>query len=196
VNESKHILRRQFLQQRQALSIVTWQTQSDRLCHHLVNCAEFTTARTVLVYQSFRQEPNLEYLFQHTDKQWGLPRCVDRDLQWHSWQPADPLVVGNYGILEPSVNLPLLELSNIDLILVPAVAIDHQGYRLGYGGGYYDRLFTNPLWAKVPTIGIVFDFSYLARLPIDPWDRSIDAVCTELGLNYINSTNQHPQESS
>jgi 5-formyltetrahydrofolate cyclo-ligase len=186
MDESKHTLRRQFLNQRQALPLDIWQTQSDRLCHHLANCAEFTIARTVLAYQSFRQEPNLEYLFQHTEKQWGLPRCVDRDLQWHSWQLSEPLICGNYGILSPDPALPLLTPDTVDLILVPAVAIDHHGYRLGYGGGYYDRLFANPLWAKVPTIGIVFDLSYVPKLPIDCWDIPMNHVCTESGLLYMS----------
>jgi 5-formyltetrahydrofolate cyclo-ligase len=62
------------------------------------------------------------------------------------------------------------------------VAIDRQGYRLGYGGGYYDRLRADPLWRKIPTIGIVFNFAYVEQLPIEPWDLPLDAVCTELGV--------------
>jgi 5-formyltetrahydrofolate cyclo-ligase len=75
----------------------------------------------------------------------------------------------------------------VDLMLVPAVALDRQGYRLGYGGGYYDRLRANPLWGNIPTIGIAFDFAYIEALPIDPWDLQLDAVCTELG--YISCRN-------
>jgi 5-formyltetrahydrofolate cyclo-ligase len=186
VNESKQTLRRQFLQQRQALPLDMWQAQSSQLCQHLTNCLEFIEAETVLAYQSFRQEPTLEYLFQHTDKRWGLPRCVDRDLQWHFWPPSEPLVIDNYGILAPDPALPVLTPDTVDLILVPAVAIDHRGYRLGYGSGYYDRLLTNPLWAEIPTIGIVFDFSHVSKLPIDLWDIPMNHVCTESGLLYMS----------
>lgn len=90
--------------------------------------------------------------------------------------------MGHYGILEPDPALPQLLAENIDLLLVPAVAIDRGGYRLGYGGGYYDRLRADPCWRQIPTIGIVFDFAYVDSLPIDPWDLPLDAVCTELGL--------------
>ena len=200
MNCTKTSLRRQFLRRRQALSPEIWQSQSDWLCHHLANSPQFIAARTVLAYQSHRQEPNLDYLFTHTNKQWGLPRCVGKDLLWHCWQPSQPLVIGSYDILEPEPELPLVSLDRVDLILVPAVAItsgttkpnDRGGYRLGYGGGYYDRLLTDPILVGVPTIGIVFDFADLktplANLPwsIDPWDMPLDAVCTELGLKNFD----------
>jgi 5-formyltetrahydrofolate cyclo-ligase len=189
VNCSKHLLRRQFLHQRRALEIEVWQHQSDLLCDRLTDCTQFIKAQTILAYQSCRQEPSLDYLFTHTDKQWGLPRCVagvaspaeNHKLVWHRWQPAEKLRTGSYGILEPYPDTPLLDPEQIDLILVPAVAIDRYGYRLGYGGGYYDRLRADPRWRKIPTIGIVFDFAYVDRLPIEPWDLPLDAVCTELG---------------
>jgi 5-formyltetrahydrofolate cyclo-ligase len=181
----KHLLRRQFLHQRRSLAIDLWQSQSELLCDRLIDCPQFITAQTILAYQSCRQEPSLDYLFTHTDKQWGLPRCVEGELIWHRWQPSAGLVTGSYGIREPDPDAPLLVPGDIDLILVPAVAIDRDGYRLGYGGGYYDRLRADPLWRKIPTIGIVFDFAYVEQLPIDSWDVQLDAVCTEFGVTYF-----------
>ncbi|MHC5824929.1 MAG: 5-formyltetrahydrofolate cyclo-ligase, partial [Nostoc sp.] len=64
----------------------------------------------------------------------------------------------------------------------PSVACDYQGYRLGYGGGYYDRLLSLPQWQTKPTIGIVFDFAYLSQIPIESWDKPLQAVCTETRL--------------
>ena len=180
-NCPKQTLRRQLLGQRQAL-LAQWQAQSDLLCDRLSNHPEFMGAQTVLAYQSCRREPSLNALFTHHNKQWGLPRCVDRDLRWHRWQPQEALVTGSYGILEPHPASPRLSPTEIDLILVPAVAIDRRGYRLGYGGGFYDRLRADPLWRRIPTIGIVFDFAYVEQLPIDAWDLPVDSVCTELGI--------------
>jgi len=55
-------------------------------------------------------------------------------------------------------------------------------YRLGYGGGYYDRLLSSEEWASKPTIGIVFEFACLPELPIEPWDKPLQDVCTETGF--------------
>jgi 5-formyltetrahydrofolate cyclo-ligase len=182
VNDHKQILRRHLLQQRQALPIELWKSQSDLICHHLANWPQFMAARTILAYQSCRQEPTLDYLFTHAHKQWGLPRCVGTDLLWHRWQPFEPLLKGAYGILEPSPELPQIEPTSVDLMLVPAVAIDAGGYRLGYGGGYYDRLRADPRWRKIPTIGIVFDFADVETLPLESWDLPLDGVCTEFSI--------------
>ena len=182
MNSAKNILRRQLLKQRQALSPELWRSHSNNICHYLAALPVFRSAQTVLAYQSCRQEPTLDDLFTHVNKQWGLPRCVGKDLLWHSWQPSQALVTGNYGILEPDPDSPQLAPDRVDLMLVPTVAVDRAGYRLGYGGGYYDRLRADPLWRKIPTIGITFDFAYVETLPIDPWDLPLDAICTESGF--------------
>lgn len=179
---NKKTLRCQLLQQRQSLTAEVWQANSQAICHHLARAPQFQAATTILTYQSYRQEPSLDYLFINTDKQWGLPRCAGKDLCWHAWKPSQPLITGRYDLLEPDPASPQLCVADVDLILMPAVAIDRRGYRLGYGGGYYDRLRADPLWRKIPTIGIVFDFAYLETLPIDPWDLPLDLVCTELGV--------------
>jgi 5-formyltetrahydrofolate cyclo-ligase len=145
----------------------------------------FAQANSILAYFSFRQEPDLSPLFT-SDKTWGFPRCVGKALSWHVWSSNQslPLQIGAYGIQEPHPDSPTLQPEQVDLILVPSVACDEQGYRLGYGGGFYDRLLSLPNWSNKPTIGIVFDFARLPDLPKDPWDRSLKAVCTEFGLFF------------
>jgi 5-formyltetrahydrofolate cyclo-ligase len=186
-HDHKDLLRRQLINHRQALTPASWRSMSDRLCDHLVNCAQFSNAQTILAYRSHRQEPSLDRLFTQPHKQWGLPRSVGKDLCWHRWQPSEPLVIGKYKIQEPNPAAPLLTPEVIDLMLVPAVAIDQRGYRLGYGGGYYDRLRADPRWREIPTIGIVFDFAAVDDLPMEAWDLPIDAVCTESGVRDLPS---------
>ena len=171
-------LRQSILQQRRSLSVTQWQQKSAAICDRLQAFSLFAEAKTVLAYFSFRQEPNLELLFS-ADKCWGFPRCEKTALIWHSWQPGDTLGTSKYGTLEPLANALLVEPSTVDLILVPTVACDRQGYRLGYGGGFYDRLLSSPQWSQIPTVGIVYDFAYLPQLPIEPWDIQLDYVCTE-----------------
>ncbi len=179
-------LRRSLLKKRQSMSVEQWKQKSDRICTHILTSPLFTEAKTVLAYFSFRQEPDLNPLFDaYSTKIWGLPRCVGNSLYWHIWTLNDTVQIGAYGISEPHPDAPNIDPTEVDLILIPCVACDYQGYRLGYGGGYYDRLLAAPEWEKKPTIGIVFDFAYLPELPIEPWDKPLGAVCTETGLNYL-----------
>ncbi|MBW4471431.1 MAG: 5-formyltetrahydrofolate cyclo-ligase [Stenomitos rutilans HA7619-LM2] len=179
----KRALRKELLAQRQAIAPDLWQTQSNQLCAQLRSSPLLTQAQTVLAYFSIRQEPDLRGLFA-VEKVWGFPRCVGKTLHWHIWSPQAslPLQPRAYGILEPHPDSPMLTPELVDLLLVPAIACDQRGYRLGYGGGFYDRLLASPLWAEKPTIGIVFDQAYLPVLPEDAWDRPLTAVCTENGL--------------
>ncbi len=183
---SKKELRRSLLKTRQALSPQVWRNNSDRISTHLQASPLFTQAKTILAYFCFRQEPDLSALFT-SDRCWAFPRCVDNNLSWHIWQPGECLVRGNYGILEPAATAPFVSVDAVDLILVPAVACDRFGYRLGYGGGFYDRLLSSPAWAAKPTIGIIFDFAYLAAIAIEPWDKPLHGICTETGLKIIDS---------
>lgn len=177
----KALLRSQLLKRRRAMSVEEWREKSSRISFHLQSSPLFSSAKTILAYFSFRQEPDLSSLFAES-KQWGLPRVEGKSLVWHRWKPGEPLLTGAYGIFEPEANSPILEPKEVDLILVPAVACDVGGYRLGYGGGFYDRLLSAPEWSSKFTIGIVFDFACLPELPVDEWDRRLNGVCTETGL--------------
>jgi 5-formyltetrahydrofolate cyclo-ligase len=178
---SKTELRQTYLKTRQSLSIEVWKEKSNHLCNHIQNSPQFIQANTILAYFSYRQEPDLTPLFT-TPKKWGFPRCIGNQLSWHSWTPGDILQTGKFGILEPHPDSPKLAPSVVDLILVPAVACDTTGYRLGYGGGYYDRMISLPQWTSKPAIGIIFEFAYLPQLPIDSWDQPLHGICTEIGL--------------
>jgi 5-formyltetrahydrofolate cyclo-ligase len=172
-------LRRTLLKKRQSMSVQEWREKSDRICTTLETVIFFDEAKTILAYFSFRQEPDLSPLFADTRYKWGFPRCVGNSLYWHSWKPEDSVQINNYGISEPHPDAPIIDPSEVDLILVPSVACDRQGYRLGYGGGYYDRLLGSPEWANKPTVGIVFDFAYLPQLPVEIWDKPLQAIATE-----------------
>jgi len=116
-----------------------------------------------------------------TPKKWGFPRCVGSYLSWHIWQPGDALHTGIYGILEPLPDAPKIDHSEVDLILIPAVGCDLRGYRLGYGGGYYDRMLSKAEWESKVAIGMIFEFALIAQLPVDSWDQPLHGICTESG---------------
>lgn len=167
---------------RESISVEEWKENSSRICTHLKSSPLFTQAQTILAYFSFRQEPHLSSLFTDTKHRWGFPRCVGRSLLWHTWKPGEHLQMGAYDIFEPCPDAPPIAPVEVDLILVPSIACDVRKYRLGYGGGYYDRLLSSEEWASKPTIGILFEFAYLPQLPIETWDKPLQGVCTETGL--------------
>ncbi|NJN74837.1 MAG: 5-formyltetrahydrofolate cyclo-ligase [Limnothrix sp. RL_2_0] len=177
MDQSKSVLRQYFLSKRRSLSMVDWRTQSQKICDQLQQHKLFTESHTVLSYLSYRNEPDLAALFE-VEKSWGLPRCVGKKLAWHGYQKGDHLISGKYGLTEPHPDLPLINLDEIDLILVPAVACSKNGDRLGYGGGFYDR-FLDSLNHPVTTVGIIFDYCLAAELPRDPWDKPLNYICTE-----------------
>lgn len=179
----KKTLREELIKVRQTLSEHQWQEKSLALCEHLRQflADSLSSGGTILSYFYFRQEPNLDPLFNLDQYDWGVPRCVGQALSWHFYQPSDPLETGKFGIREPQAEAPLCPVENVDLILVPAVGCDHQGYRLGYGGGFYDRLFEQPQWREIPKVGIIFDFAFVPEVPVEDWDIALDGVCTDWG---------------
>ncbi|WP_293133760.1 5-formyltetrahydrofolate cyclo-ligase [Microcoleus sp. bin38.metabat.b11b12b14.051] len=190
---TKTELRRSLLNTRKSLPAQEWRQKSEILCKHLQNSPLFTEAETILAYFSFRQEPDLSPLFV-TPRKWGFPRCVGKDLSWHIWQPGDALHTGAYGILEPLPDAPKIDRSEVDLILVPAVGCDVRGYRLGYGGGYYDRILSLPEWESKIAIATIFEFALLAQLPDDSWDKPLHGICTENGLKMIHQQSRRSIE--
>ena len=84
----------------------------------------------------------------------------------HGMEPGQPAV-------DPVTNLPFAP----DLALLPGVAFDHSGGRLGYGGGYYDRFLEKAL--NCPRVGLCFEFQLVSSLPLAPWDQRVNYICTE-----------------
>lgn len=179
----KETQRRALLTARQKMPPRISEEKSVSICQHLQHWDVFAQSRLTLAYCSFRGEPDLGLLLQK-QRSWGLPRCEGQALRWHRWFPTSPwqLRPGTYGITEPDPASPLIEDYKVDLILVPCLACDINGYRLGYGGGFYDRMLAAPKWADKTTIGIVYEYARLPKLPREDWDIPLNGICTESGL--------------
>jgi len=183
----KESQRRQLLKARQRMPQRILAEKSASICQHLQNWPVFTNSRLTLAYCSFRGEPDLASLLQQ-QRVWGLPRCEGQKLIWHRWFPTCgwPLSPGTYGITEPDPASPTVEAYQVDLILVPCLACDVNGYRLGYGGGFYDRMLSSPAWANKTTVGVVFEYARLPQVPRESWDIQLNGICTESGL-FLNN---------
>lgn len=190
LEQHKQQLRQQIIDARQNLSSPICQQKSEAICGYLSEWEPVRSAQVILAFMSFRQEPYLSYLWQaFPSKIWGLPRCYGKELAWYQIDPnrlSQETEVGAYGISEPLTSLPPIDLTKVEVVLVPSVACDRRGYRLGYGGGFYDRfLARKDISATIKTVGIVFADFYLEHLPEDPWDARINAVCTEAGIQIV-----------
>jgi 5-formyltetrahydrofolate cyclo-ligase len=111
-----------------------------------------------------------------------LPRIVSsaEPLSFHLWREGDALTRNAHGAREPGVSAPRLVPG---AVLVPLLAFDAAGFRLGYGGGYYDRtLAALRAQSRVLAIGVAFSGQESASLPRDPHDERLDMVVTELGV--------------
>jgi 5-formyltetrahydrofolate cyclo-ligase len=108
-----------------------------------------------------------------------LPRFERAAIVWGRAEDWDALTTGRFGILEP-VDRGEEVLTPNDVVLLPGVAFDRNGWRLGRGGGHYDREF--PPGAESPwLVGVGYSFQWLAEVPHDSRDRRVDAIVTENG---------------
>jgi 5-formyltetrahydrofolate cyclo-ligase len=109
----------------------------------------------------------------------GLPVVIGRDrpLQFRDWRPGIALVPGPFRVPAPPPDAPLIE---PQILLVPMLAFDREGYRLGYGGGYYDRTLQQLRASrKITAIGIAFAAQEIALVPSSEHDARLDVVLTE-----------------
>lgn len=112
----------------------------------------------------------------------ALPVVVTprQPLTFRRWQPRAPMHKGAMGIPEP---LPTADVVVPDVLLVPSLAVDEAGYRLGYGGGYYDRTLAELRDGKTClAIGVVYEEQRVAGLPRDPFDQPVDWILSPNGL--------------
>lgn len=140
------------------------------------------SARTIAAYSAVRGEVDPRRI---VERCWSLghtvvlPR-VDRaqgTLGWYEHSNDRPLREGAFGIGEPAEDAAAVAADRIDVVLVPAVAYDERGHRLGQGMGFYDRAL--PLLTRAVRIGLAFDFQLVAELPNDPHDQPVDFVVTD-----------------
>jgi 5-formyltetrahydrofolate cyclo-ligase len=157
------------------------------LCERLIALPEFERARTVVGYAAYRKEASVERALQAAEdagKTVGLVRVEPENaLGVHRHRRGDALIENAYGILEPAEDAPRLDLAGVDLILVPALAVDARGHRIGYGQGYYDRLL--PRVPRAFKVAIAYDFQLLAETPNTRTDVALDCVVTDERVLYV-----------
>lgn len=184
LREAKRSLRARILLARDALPALTRERYAAAIVAALCAREDFRLARTVLLSLAFRSEWETRPLLRTalaSGKRVAAPRVNAASRMLEAYAISDPerdLGPGFRGIAEPLPHCPALALDAIDWVLVPGVAFDTRGRRLGYGGGYYDRLL--PLLRDdAHRVAGAFDLQVVDRVPIAPHDRPLDAIMTE-----------------
>jgi 5-formyltetrahydrofolate cyclo-ligase len=173
---TKQALRAEIRQRWAAVTEEERRQRSRTLCERLLCHPRFRQAARCLLFHALPDEPDLSDVLRAGvgEPRLYLPTVVGDELLPRAYTPA-ALTRGAFGIMEPQ-GAPLLQLSRGDLIVVPGVAFDVQGYRLGRGRGYYDRFLSLPAFSSAYRIGCCFDFQLIDSVPREPHDVCVDEI--------------------
>lgn len=142
---------------------------------------EYKPAKTLLVYVSTPIEVNTRTIIENAwadGKRVAVPRCIpdSRDMEFHYITSYDDLSPGTFSVLEPSPELPVVTNFSDCLMIVPGMQFDMNGYRLGYGKGYYDRYMVR---FSGKSAGICYSFELKPFMHHGRYDRSVDIIVTD-----------------
>ena len=185
--EVKRELRTRLGAVRGALPRSACEVRSKRITDRVIELPSFARAATVLCFSSVRNEVRtrgIQDAAWRVGKRVALPRVVDEDLSLLEVRPNTELVAGAFGVPEPPRSSDPIEPGDVDLAMIPALAVDPRGYRIGYGGGYYDRLL--PRLTKARSCALAFDFQLVAEVPELEFDAPVDIVVTDARVIHVD----------
>ncbi|MBA1334246.1 MAG: 5-formyltetrahydrofolate cyclo-ligase [Firmicutes bacterium] len=181
----KTSLREKIMKLRQDLGPEASHRYSMQIARRLFDTELYKKSHSIMAYMSFRSEVDTGHIIRYSlnsGKRIIIPITQKETRTLLLSEIRDPdseLVPGSYGILEPLPgHMKPYAKEDLDLILVPALAYDPRGFRLGYGAGYYDR-FLSALKKPVPTIGLAFEIQVLTEVPTEATDIPVDYIVTE-----------------
>ncbi len=179
----KERLRSEMLTRRDALDESVRDQAADRIAKYALDLPEFRNITPVGAYWPIRSEvdprPLMEELIAR-GQDVALSQILHPHLSWRLWEPGDMLVKGGFGVREPGPDAPEVFPK---ALLVPLVAFDRRGGRIGYGEGHFDRAIA-ALEAQHPvlTIGLAYAVQEIDEVPVEPHDRLLDVIITEAEL--------------
>ncbi len=157
---------------------------------HLASLPAFSRARAVALYSPVRGEIDTAPILA-TLRARGIVTCYPcmapghRVLSFHDVADPAQLVKNRLDIPEPTSTMPIVDATQIDVVVVPGLAFDQHGCRLGWGRAYYDTtLHAVPAALR---LGLAYDFQIVASVPSTPSDERMDVLCTETGLRMTHA---------
>lgn len=185
---AKRAIRARMRALRQALPPSARSARSQRIVEQLVDCREYREASSVALYAPLVQEVDIAKLAEHAQSEQKRLYYPFMDEEAGGFTTGFRLVTDSAqlvergrGFLEPSADLPCAERGDIQLVVVPALAVSAAGQRLGFGSGFYDATLPD-ICPPAISLAVAFDFQLLAELPEDPHDVRIHTIVTDQRL--------------
>jgi 5-formyltetrahydrofolate cyclo-ligase len=183
--DTKACLRRRFVAQRGTLSEITILQKSATIAGHVMSLPAFYTSQTLMAYLALAQEVQTWRLIEAARQQHKriVVPVIEGNTLLAVELPIDKaqLQRGAYGIFEPCCKQTVVRPEEIDFVLVPGLAFDRQGGRVGFGRGYYDRFLCQlPVTARY--CGLAFTMQVISHVPRLPYDICMHYVATEEGI--------------
>jgi 5-formyltetrahydrofolate cyclo-ligase len=181
IPDSKNALRHQVQAVLKKMSLTERAAASTQVCSRLKQQVAWKRGKLILFFAPLPQEVDVWPLLAEAlsaGKKIALPRFDPTANAYAACQVENPgcnLVIGKFGIREPASHCALISPPTVDLILVPGVAFDLNGRRLGRGRGFYDRLLVSLRGVKC---GVAFDQQVVSELPVEPHDVRLDCLVT------------------
>lgn len=176
----KHLIRQKIREQRDELDTAWTEAMSAEICTRIQSLDAFEKAEMIGIYLALPGEVQLDALIDHCRKL-NKKICVpvydryEKVCVMAEWHANTELVAGQWDVLEPSEHRLVAD-NEIDLMLVPGVAFDTNGERLGRGGGYYDRMLEK---SRAYHVGVAFQFQVVDALTTEEHDMPMNLVVTE-----------------
>jgi 5-formyltetrahydrofolate cyclo-ligase len=183
----KHIIRRKILSERNSRPERELLEKSERIKDNFFRLKEFREAGTVMFYVSKSREVATEDAIRRSLRMGKRVLVPFTDIENHKIIPCElkdferELDIGAFGIKEPKKSFRrFVRPEDIDLVVVPGIAFDRRGYRIGYGKGFYDRFLGEAKNAEI--VALAYDFQIVSRIPEEEHDVAVGKIVTEDGV--------------
>ena len=180
MSEAKKALRREIVALRRDMSENVREEFNEKIYNNLVNLGCVRNCETFLVYASSPVEVDTRRFINEMlrlGKTVAFPKCEGRDMRFLAVESLDRLVRSRFGVDEPAEGAEITQFSDT-VCIVPALRFDRKGYRLGWGGGFYDRFLKEYTGISV---GICYEEN-CGEVPTDEFDIAVGTVITENGI--------------
>ncbi len=174
--KTKAEIRKQILLKRELLSLKEVQDKSTVICKKIISSPVYNSAKVIYLYSAVKNEVDVSFIMrdaQKKDKIVAFPKVEGKKITFYSVTSDKQFQRGAFSILEPCSGITA---PKADLIIVPGVAFDARGLRLGYGGGFYDRYLSK---CDACCIGVAYDFQILKQIPQEKHDVILDKIISD-----------------